>query len=124
MADTTVQTMQPLVPLLGEISPDTPLEKLVRQSEGYFLAYPEISFISHTSRALLFALIRKHRFNCVAEIGTFFAGTTEVLARRCGKMAAAIFIPSMPITRADLPRPPRRGCSHYATLRSFTPRIR
>ncbi len=48
---------------------------------AYFGAYPSLSLMSHHSRAVLFALIRMHRPQVVAEIGTLYAGTTEVMAR-------------------------------------------
>jgi len=76
-----MQTCRPLAPILGDFPPDVPLKELVAKAIPAFLDYPERSFISATSRALLFSLIRKHRFHNVAEIGTFFGGTTEVLAR-------------------------------------------
>jgi predicted O-methyltransferase YrrM len=48
---------------------------------AYFATYPRLSLMSHHARAVLFALIRMHRPQVVAEIGTLYAGTTEVLAR-------------------------------------------
>jgi len=47
----------------------------------YFTSYPTRSLMSDHSRATLFALVRKMRPKIVAEIGTLFAGTTEVIAR-------------------------------------------
>ena len=76
-----MQACRPLAPILGDFPPVVPLKELVTNAIPAFLDYPERSFISATSRALLFSLIRKHRFHNVAEIGTFFGGTTEVLAR-------------------------------------------
>ena len=48
---------------------------------AYFKDYPPRSFMSDESRAVLFSLIRTLRPKVVAEIGTLFAGTTEVMAR-------------------------------------------
>jgi predicted O-methyltransferase YrrM len=47
----------------------------------YFLEYPARSFISAEARAYLYALIRSLKPARVAEIGTLFAGTSEVIAR-------------------------------------------
>ena len=52
-------------------------EKVVR----YFQDYPSRSLMSDHSRAVLYSLLRMVRPAAVAEIGTLFAGTTEVLAR-------------------------------------------
>jgi predicted O-methyltransferase YrrM len=46
-----------------------------------FGRYPERSLMSSQSRAVLYWLARTMRPEAVAEIGTLFAGTTEVLAR-------------------------------------------
>jgi predicted O-methyltransferase YrrM len=47
----------------------------------YFRNYPLRSVMSDGSRAVLYSLIQMLRPQVVAEIGTAFAGTTEVLAR-------------------------------------------
>src|SRR5712692_3566097 len=47
----------------------------------YFNNYPEHSLMSDHCRALLFTLVRVMRPKVVGEIGTFFVGTSEVLAR-------------------------------------------
>jgi predicted O-methyltransferase YrrM len=47
----------------------------------YFPEYPTRSFISADARAYLYALIRSLKPARVAEIGTLFAGTSEVIAR-------------------------------------------
>lgn len=47
----------------------------------YFDNYPPSSLMSSTSRAAMFALIRMLRPKCIAEIGTYRAGGTEVMAR-------------------------------------------
>ena len=43
--------------------------------------YPPRALMSEESRAILFTLIRMLRPKVVVEIGTLFAGTTEVMAR-------------------------------------------
>lgn len=48
---------------------------------SYFTTYPKRSFMSDHCRAVLFALVRSLRPKVVAEVGTLYAGTTEVLAR-------------------------------------------
>jgi predicted O-methyltransferase YrrM len=47
----------------------------------YFSYYPPRSLMSTYSRCFLFALVRMMQPQSVAEVGTLFAGTTEVLAR-------------------------------------------
>lgn len=47
----------------------------------YFESYPPRSLMSDHCRATLFTLIRMLHPQVVAEVGTFFAGTTEVIAR-------------------------------------------
>jgi predicted O-methyltransferase YrrM len=47
----------------------------------YFNNYPPRSLMSDVSRVVLYSLIQMLRPQVVAEIGTLFAGTTEVLAR-------------------------------------------
>jgi len=47
----------------------------------YFANYPRQSLMSDHSRTVLFSLVQMHRPQVVVEIGTLYAGTTEVLAR-------------------------------------------
>lgn len=47
----------------------------------FFEGWPPLSFMSRESRATLYTLIGTLRPKVVAEIGTLFAGTTEVMAR-------------------------------------------
>lgn len=49
--------------------------------ESEFRGYPPSSFVSDTQRALLFCLIRVMKPRAVAEIGTAFCGTSEIIAR-------------------------------------------
>jgi predicted O-methyltransferase YrrM len=47
----------------------------------YFKVYPSRSLLSDHSRAVLYSLVRLMQPKLVAEIGTLYAGTTEVFAR-------------------------------------------
>ena len=48
---------------------------------SYFLAYPSRSILSDHSRAVIYTLIRLMRPAVVAEVGTMYAGTAELMAR-------------------------------------------
>jgi predicted O-methyltransferase YrrM len=48
---------------------------------AYFAQYPPRSILSDHSRAVIYTLIRTMRPEVVAEVGTMFAGTAEVMAR-------------------------------------------
>lgn len=48
---------------------------------AYFDGYPKLSFIGPRNLAVLYTIIRAMRAQAVAEIGTLFAGTSEVMAR-------------------------------------------
>ena len=52
-----------------------------RRIKEYFADYPPRSFMYRDSRAVLYTLVRLLRPKVVAEIGTLFAGTAELLAR-------------------------------------------
>jgi hypothetical protein len=52
-----------------------------RRAQDYFRNYPAHSLLFDSSRAFLYELVRETRPNAVLEIGTYRAGTTEVLAR-------------------------------------------
>ena len=79
--------IRPLAPITTEPVPPS-IERL-RDSQfyadvvSYFTDYPDQSLMSNGSRALLFSIIKVQRSKYVAEIGTFRAGTTEVMARAC-----------------------------------------
>jgi predicted O-methyltransferase YrrM len=49
--------------------------------ESEFRGYPPSSFVSDTQRAFLFCLVRVMEPQAVAEIGTAFCGTSEIIAR-------------------------------------------
>jgi predicted O-methyltransferase YrrM len=50
---------------------------------AYFTDFPAYSLMSDHSRAMLFSIIKVRRPTYIAEIGTFRASTTEVMARAC-----------------------------------------
>jgi predicted O-methyltransferase YrrM len=56
----------------------------------YFNNYPTRSLMSDVSRAVLYSLIQMLRPQAVAEIGTLFAGTTEVFARALWEIGSGI----------------------------------
>jgi predicted O-methyltransferase YrrM len=61
-----------------------------RELMAYFADYPVRSLMSAQNRAILFGLIRMMRPKVVAEIGTLFAGTTEVMARALWENGAGV----------------------------------
>jgi predicted O-methyltransferase YrrM len=83
-------TVQPLVPLGQNIDVqpvthaalvDYMAGPIYRHLLVYFDNYPPRSLMSSQSRCILYALIRMMQPKAVAEIGTLFAGTAEVMAR-------------------------------------------
>ncbi len=79
--------LRPLSPVTTQ-SPPASLEALqstafYAEALAYLTDYPPRSLMSDNSRAVLFSLIRILRPTYIAEIGTLYAGTTEVLARAC-----------------------------------------
>lgn len=69
---------QPVTPAVLAAYADSPVYwDLVK----VFGKFPARSLMSSQSRAVLYGLIRMMRPEAVAEIGTLFAGTTEVMAR-------------------------------------------
>ena len=57
------------------------------RAKDYFREYPGHSLLYDSSRAFLYELVRGMRPSAVLEIGTYRAGTTEVLARAMGQPA-------------------------------------
>ena len=51
------------------------------QAEAYFTDYPERVLASPRVRAFMYQLVRAWRPKLMVEIGTYFAGTTEIAAR-------------------------------------------
>jgi hypothetical protein len=79
--------VRPLVPATTQPPPAT-VDSLLSsafyaEALSYFTDYPARSLMSDHSRAILYSLIRTLRPTYIAEIGTLYAGTTEVLARAC-----------------------------------------
>lgn len=55
--------------------------KYFRSLHEYFRDYPRYSLMSANCRAIMYMLVRARKPHAVAEVGTQFAGTTEVIAR-------------------------------------------
>ena len=72
-------TSQPVPSTLEEL-PDS---AFYAEAVAYFTDYPARSLMSDHSRATLYSIIKVRRPTYIAEIGTFRAGTTEVMARAC-----------------------------------------
>lgn len=74
-----------MVPAAAAVASDDTAEMLAdpaySKALSYFMGYPPRSLMSNHCRAVLFSLVRALRAKAVAEIGTLYAGTTEVLAR-------------------------------------------
>jgi predicted O-methyltransferase YrrM len=93
-AATATSTLRPLLPIdaANRFAAKTPIDgewlRRLLNSETYktlvlpyFYQYPPLSLMDPDERALLYCLIRALKPENVVEIGTYFAGTTEVLAR-------------------------------------------
>jgi predicted O-methyltransferase YrrM len=52
-----------------------------RATQTEFQTYPRLSFVHNIERAFLFCLVRAMKPRAVAEIGTAFCGTSEIIAR-------------------------------------------
>jgi len=82
--------MQPLVPLAQKILPqpvthaalvDYLASPVNRDLLIYFDSYPPRSLMYAQNRCVIYALTRMMQPSVVVEVGTFYAGTTEVMAR-------------------------------------------
>ena len=60
---------------------DLPDATCYRQTVEFFTGYPERSLLSEGCRAFLYQAIKALQARFVLEIGTYYAGTSEVLAR-------------------------------------------
>jgi predicted O-methyltransferase YrrM len=93
-ATATASTLRPLLPIdaAKRFAAKTPIDvewlRSLINSEiyktlvlPYFYRYPPRSLMEPDERALLYCLVRALKPENVVEIGTYFAGTTEVLAR-------------------------------------------
>src|SRR5580692_401406 len=93
-ATAATSTLRPLLPIdaANRFAAKTPIDvdwlRSLMNSQTYktlvlpyFYQYPPLSLMDPDERALLYCLIRAIKPENVVEIGTYFAGTTEVLAR-------------------------------------------
>jgi predicted O-methyltransferase YrrM len=64
---------------------------------AYFTSYPPRSVMSDHSRAVLYALARTMQPRVVAEVGTMYAGTAEVMARALWENGAGILHTTDPL---------------------------
>ena len=85
--------LRPLENITSQPTPAT-LEELhesafYAEAVAYFTDYPTRSLMSDHSRATLYSIIKVRRPTYIAEIGTFRAGTTEVMARACWETTGA-----------------------------------
>ena len=109
IAEPGVQTFEvrPLTPIVGDdvptgaITPETIVGTMASATYAkvldYCENYPPRSFMSNHSRATLFTLIRALRPKVVAEVGTLFAGTTEVMARALWQNGEGIILTTDPL---------------------------
>ena len=79
--------LRPLESVTSQPAPSTldqlPESAFYADAVAYFADYPGRSLMSDHSRATLYSIIKVRRPTYIAEIGTFRAGTTEVMARAC-----------------------------------------
>ena len=109
IAEPGVQTFEvrPLTPIVeddiatGAITPESIVGMMANATYvkvlDYCENYPPRSFMSNHSRATLFTLIRALRPKVVAEVGTLFAGTTEVMARALWENGEGIILTTDPL---------------------------
>jgi predicted O-methyltransferase YrrM len=71
--------------------------------ETQFRDYPSDSFVSGTHRAFLFCLIRAMKPQAVAEIGTAFGGTAELIARALWENGAGLLYTTDPFGAGRAP---------------------
>ncbi len=92
--------IRPLVPVVvntpisaatrPQLTPELTSSAAYSEILAYFSRYPLRSVMSDHSRAVLFTLIRMLRPKVVAEVGTMYAGTTEVMARALWENAEGV----------------------------------
>jgi hypothetical protein len=78
--------VRPLAPIAAPTGRASDIAAVMASPEyavirAYFSRYPGRSLMSDHSRAVLYSLVRMMRPQLIAEIGTLYAGTTEVFAR-------------------------------------------
>jgi predicted O-methyltransferase YrrM len=134
--DADATTDRPLTPLVMSGLPSgvglTP-EMLVRlrhspiyrQLQGYFTGWPPQSFMTVDSRVVLYLLIRLLRPKVVVEVGTLFAGTTEVMARALWENGEGVLHTTDPYGVERCPKiigawpPELRDRTHFYPLNSM-----
>ena len=102
-ADGAHTSLQPLLPVTadeewrGAPSDIVSLERRISSASAftrlvvpYFNEYPENSFISAYSRAYLYSIVRALKPDAIVEVGTLYAGTTEVFARAAWENGAGV----------------------------------
>src|SRR3954469_6896856 len=87
--------VRPLAPIAAPTGRASDIAAVMASPEyaeirAYFSLYPGRSLMSDHSRAVLYSLVRMMRPQLVAEIGTLYAGTTEVFARALWENGAGI----------------------------------
>jgi predicted O-methyltransferase YrrM len=108
-----VAQVRPLGPKMGDAleGMGVSLESLSQATHGpawdelcdYFREYPPGSIMGDKSRAVLFALIRMLRPKTAAEIGTYFAGGAEIMARALWANGEGILYTTDPFGAARCP---------------------
>ncbi len=116
--------VRPLVPLSTEPLPAPDLASLqstplYAEALSYFGTYPPRSLMSDDSRAVLYTLIRTRRPTYIAEVGTFYAGTTEVMARACWENNWGIIYTTDPFGADRCPRIIKRWPKDMQKYASF-----
>ena len=81
-----VASIRPVGPIANPAGRPSDIQSLIttpayRDAHAYFMGYPPRSVMSDHSRAVLYTLVRTMRPSVVVEVGTLYAGTTEVMVR-------------------------------------------
>jgi len=104
-----VRGLEPVAPVPSHLEAKQPVTDewigAVLASEGFqeacrfFDGYPQHSLMSNRGRALIYYLIRMMKPEAVAEVGTLFAGTTEVMARALWENGRGVVLTTDPFTQ-------------------------
>jgi predicted O-methyltransferase YrrM len=92
---------------------------------AYFSGYPRRSVMSDHCRAVLYTLIRMRRPQVVVEIGTMYAGTSEVMARALWENGSGVLHTTDPFGGDRCPAiiagwpQPLQDLTHFHTLTSM-----
>jgi predicted O-methyltransferase YrrM len=89
--------------------------------ERNFRYYPADSFVSSTERAFLFCLIRAMKPQVIAEIGTAFCGTTELIARALWENGTGLLYTTDPFGASRAPPIIRRWPEPLRDIVRFCP---